>query len=49
MKEVKPPKKPLVFYYFIVMLVMMLLNSLLIPRLFKPQVEIGRASSRERV
>ncbi len=39
MKEVKPPKKPLVFYYFIVMLVMMLLNSLLFPRLFKPQVE----------
>lgn len=38
MKEVKPPKKPLIFYYLIALLIMMALNSLLLPWLTSRQV-----------
>ena len=40
MKEVKPPKKPLIFYYFIVILCLMLFNSLVMPWLAQRQVQL---------
>lgn len=39
MREIKPPRKPLLFYYVIVMVAMMLLNTLLFPRLMNPAVK----------
>lgn len=39
MREIRPPRKPLIFYYFIVMVGLMLLNALLFPRLMRPEVK----------
>ena len=38
MKEVKPPKKPLIFYYVVAMLAVILLNSLAVPWLAQHQI-----------
>ena len=38
MKEVKPPKKPLIFYYAVAMLAVILLNSLAVPWLAQHQI-----------
>lgn len=38
MKEVKPPKKPILFYYMLALIVLMLLNALLFPKLLSPKV-----------
>ena len=38
MKEVKPPKKPLIFYYAAAMLAVILLNSLAVPWLAQHQI-----------
>ncbi|WP_343209117.1 ATP-dependent zinc metalloprotease FtsH [Anaerolentibacter hominis] len=38
MKEVKPPKKPIIFYYLIGMVILMLVNSLLVPYMMGKQV-----------
>ena len=42
MKEVKPPKKPLLYYAAICAVVLMLMNALVFPRLLSAQVrEVG--------
>ena len=38
MKEVKPPRKPLIFYYIVAMLAVILLNSLAVPWLAQHQI-----------
>ena len=38
MKEVKPPRKPLIFYYVVAMLAVILLNSLAVPWLAQHQI-----------
>ena len=38
MKEVQPPKKPILFYYLIALIVLLLLNSLLFPKMFSARV-----------
>ena len=40
MKEVKPPKKPLIYYYVIVILCLMLFNSLVMPWFTQRQVQL---------
>ena len=39
MKEVKPPKKPLIFYYGIILIVILLLNSFIFPAIFQKSVK----------
>ena len=39
MKEVKPPKRPLIFYYCVVMLILLLFNFLAMPWMAKQQVQ----------
>ena len=38
MKEVQPPKKPILFYYLIALVVLLLLNALLFPKMFSARV-----------
>ena len=38
MKEVRPPKRPLIFYYCVAMLVLLLFNFLAMPWMAKQQV-----------
>ena len=38
MKEVKPPKKPLIYYYGIVLIIIFLFNILITPMLMRGQV-----------
>ena len=39
MKEIKPPKKPLIFYYGITLIVILLLNSFIFPAIFQKSVK----------
>ena len=39
MKEVKPPKKPLIFYYLIVLAILLALNLFLMPTLMNRSIE----------
>ncbi len=39
MKEIKPPKKPLIFYYGIILVVILLLNSFIFPSIFNRSVK----------
>ncbi len=39
MKEVKPPKKPLVFYYVLTIIIILLLNSFIFPAIFGQSVK----------
>ena len=42
MREVKPPKRPIMFYYGIALIVLLILNMILVPQLGKPKVtEVG--------
>ncbi|MCD2491508.1 ATP-dependent zinc metalloprotease FtsH [Lacrimispora sp. NSJ-141] len=38
MKEVQPPKKPILFYYLIALIVLLLLNALFFPKIFSAKV-----------
>ncbi|MCI8464779.1 MAG: ATP-dependent zinc metalloprotease FtsH [Lachnospiraceae bacterium] len=38
MKEVQPPKKPILFYYLIALIILLLLNALLFPKMFSAKV-----------
>ena len=39
MKEVKPPKKPLIYYYGIILVVLLLFNFLVMPFMMQASVE----------
>ncbi|WML29952.1 ATP-dependent zinc metalloprotease FtsH [Neobacillus sp. OS1-32] len=39
MKEIKPPKKPLIFYYGIILIVVLLLNSVIFPEITRHSVK----------
>ncbi|MBL4954631.1 ATP-dependent zinc metalloprotease FtsH [Neobacillus sp. YIM B02564] len=39
MKEIKPPKKPLIFYYGIILVVVLLLNSVIFPEITRHSVK----------
>jgi len=39
MKEIKPPKKPLIFYYGITILVILLLNSFILPAIYNYSIK----------
>lgn len=39
MKEVKPPKKPLIYYYGVALVVLLLINFLLVPLVARHAVQ----------